>query len=231
MQEPSFRTDADKDFRRIELQSAADLRHIVHKLEAAALQKLNERLPPPPAPSDSSSSERDAVRRLVLDYVHATVSAALPNITINGLPAQALSAYTATTTDEEYEPYDAALQLEITRLHERIEARTLQNARLRRDVPAAVAAGFARVLDDEDRREVRLVRAWERSVDALDVAAALGGGGGGAAAAADVDADAEHELRRARVGLERLKAALPEAAGRLERAAEAADVVVSRRKT
>jgi kinetochor protein Mis14/NSL1 len=209
------RTDDSKDFRKIELQSPEDLRYLLSQAERVALQKVDSRLPP----GTAEESERERVKALVLQYVHATFSLAQPNITINGLPSLPIEDYQKPV--DEYEPFDARLNEEVATLHAKVEQRILDNAKLRRSVPAVVARGFETAVKEEERKEGRLARAWEKTVEERVKAAqgdfeTLGMG-------AEVDAQAE---KRAREGLKSLKRRFPDVAGKLERADKAAGFVV-----
>jgi kinetochor protein Mis14/NSL1 len=209
------RTDESKDFRKIELQSPEDLRYLLSQAERVALQKVDSRLPP----GTADEAERERVKTLVLQYVHATFSLAQPNITINGLPSLPLEEYRKPV--DEYEPFDARLNAQVADMHAKVEQRILDNAKLRRCVPPVVASGFASAVKEEERKEGRLVRGWEKTVEERVKAAegdfeAMGMG-------AEVDVEAE---KRAREGLTSLKRRFPDVAGKLERAGKAARFVV-----
>ncbi|KAI9850990.1 MAG: hypothetical protein M1838_004682 [Thelocarpon superellum] len=108
-----------QSYRKIELQSAEDLRFLIANVKRAAYQKLDLNFPPSAAVLDDDEGvadagkrgrgngnvkgKEDALRRrvedLVLDYVRQTFEYAYANITVNGLPAPSLFPSKASTRD------------------------------------------------------------------------------------------------------------------------------------
>ncbi|KAI9827629.1 MAG: hypothetical protein M1819_006918 [Sarea resinae] len=146
---------ATPSHRRIELQSPADLSHLINNVSRAARARLDLHLPPiepekgGAAEGDGEDALRKRVGELVEGYIEETFLSASHSISINGLDASeadvhaAISGTASSTQDiEEYEPYNPNLATRLQSLHAQLERETLRLATLRADAPAAAAAAY-----------------------------------------------------------------------------------------
>ncbi|KAF2858886.1 hypothetical protein K470DRAFT_250384 [Piedraia hortae CBS 480.64] len=116
--------------RKIELQSPADWFHLRDKVAQVAREKIAQRVP-------QDGSEKEAVEKLVDEYITKTFTLASSSVLINGLEPPS-----SPTSSEEVEPFDTALAKKIQTLYAQIEAETLAVAKLRREKPALVAERY-----------------------------------------------------------------------------------------
>jgi len=79
------------EFRKVELQSPADLQHLEATARRAARQKIDRALPPSAA-ANESSGEGDVLRRrveqLVDEYLKNTFQGVRANVVVNGVDAE-----------------------------------------------------------------------------------------------------------------------------------------------
>ena len=236
--------------RKIELQSPADLLYLRTNIEAAAQRKLDLHLPPhndqpdalrprveplihhvipPPPPPPIPSLHLSPLLTAPEQYIHDTLRAALPSLSINGLDDSAFAALLDPDAPADaaaaanYEPYDDRLAARLRDTHARLEAETTRVAQLRREAPGRAAAAWAEGLrGDVEARERAFVEARER------VAA---GEGVEAVELGDVKMERPGRVRRlwdgGRRELEGLKG-VTEVVARLERAKRAVEEVERR---
>jgi kinetochor protein Mis14/NSL1 len=79
------------EFRKVELQSPADLQHLEATAKRAAREKIDRALPPSAA-ANGSSGEGDVLRRrveeLVDEYIRNTFKGVRANVVVNGLDVE-----------------------------------------------------------------------------------------------------------------------------------------------
>lgn len=79
------------EFRKVELQSPADLQHLEATAKRAAREKIDRALPPSAA-ANASSGEGDVLRRrveeLVDEYIRNTFKGVRANVVVNGLDVE-----------------------------------------------------------------------------------------------------------------------------------------------
>ncbi|KAL1962513.1 hypothetical protein VTN77DRAFT_9634 [Rasamsonia byssochlamydoides] len=172
-------------YRKIELQSPADLNYLYANTVALSRQKLDLHLPPS-ANGDPNTSDpiRERVKELVDEFITQTFTYASASISINGLDFNPSSANPANNAKNpfpfpsgfsapetvEYEPYDTALAARVTSLYAQLESLTTTVAQLRRDAPKRAAKEYAdalsKALEEDDAEAERLDRQAEQG--ALD---------------------------------------------------------------
>ncbi|MCJ1256351.1 hypothetical protein MMC24_004172 [Lignoscripta atroalba] len=225
----------DPHHRKIDLQSPQDLNYLLSNIKAAAQQKLDLHISPSADPKGEDPF-RTKVEELVHQYIHQTLSLALPSLSINGLdaspslltppPSLPLSKSSDPTTageedDPNYEPYDTRLAGKLRTLYATLESETTRVAELRREAPAAAARAYVERLKDE-------MGAEERNVEAMRERALRVGREEGAKGLRDVKIAREDVMlgswERGLEGLSTLSG-LTEAVARLERAKEVVGVV------
>ena len=164
-------------------------------------------------------------------YIHDTLRAALPSLSINGLDDSAFAALLdpadgadADAAAARYEAYDDRLAARLRDTYARLEAETTRLAQLRREAPARAAAGWADGLRDD-------VEARERAFAESRARAAAAGEGAAEAGLGDVRMERPERVRglwdggrRELVGLK----GVTEVVARLERAKRAVEEVERR---
>lgn len=79
------------EFRKVELQSPADLQHLVATAKRAAREKIDRALPPSAA-ANGTSGEGDMLRRrveeLVDEYIQTTFKGVKANVIVNGMDVE-----------------------------------------------------------------------------------------------------------------------------------------------
>ncbi|KAJ9319522.1 hypothetical protein DTO271D3_291 [Paecilomyces variotii] len=163
-------------YRKIELQSPADLSYLYTNTLALSRRKLDLHLPPSASGNDPDPM-RERVRELVDEFINRTFTTASSSIEINGLDSSSAQFPfpTSFTTPEtvEYEPYDGKLASRLTSLYAQLESLTTTVAQLRRDAPGRAAKNYAQELknalreDDEEFEKEEL--ADEREQDDADL--------------------------------------------------------------
>ncbi|KKA18076.1 hypothetical protein T310_7976 [Rasamsonia emersonii CBS 393.64] len=169
-------------YRKIELQSPADLTYLYANAVALSRQKLDLHLPPPA--NNEPDPMRERVKELVDEFINQTFTYASASISINGLdfnPSQ-LGANSANNAKNpfpfpspfsapetvEYEPYDTELAARVTSLYAQLESLTTTVAQLRRDAPKRAAKNYAdaltKALEEDDAEAERLDRQAEQGV-------------------------------------------------------------------
>ncbi|GAD93275.1 hypothetical protein AN4996.2 [Paecilomyces variotii No. 5] len=146
-------------YRKIELQSPADLSYLYTNTVALSRRKLDLHLPPS-ASGNEPDPMRERVRELVDEFINRTFTTASSSIEINGLDSSSAqfpfpNSFTTPETVE-YEPYDGKLASRLTSLYAQLESLTTTVAQLRRDAPGRAAKNYAQELknalqeDDEE---------------------------------------------------------------------------------
>ncbi|KAJ9626377.1 hypothetical protein H2203_004009 [Taxawa tesnikishii (nom. ined.)] len=144
----------DTTYRKIELQSPADLKYLVANASRAARQKIDLHFP-------LAQHRR---------YIHNTFKGVKDSISINGLEATEMEAQLGGQgqSGEEIEPYDTRLAQRIRDLSATVERTTLQLAQLRRSAPTQASQeyqqSFAR---DSDAFDASLKVAEEAQIEAM----------------------------------------------------------------
>lgn len=166
-------------YRKIDLQSSADLSYLHANTTVLSRQKLDLHLPPS-ASNNEPDPMRERVRELVDDvlphslplfcnvlilvkFITRTFQTASSSISVNGLDAppsissKEAQAQSQTRETVEYEPYDTRLAARVTSLYAQLESLTTAVAQLRRDAPGRAAREYAdllrKVVDDEEEEE------------------------------------------------------------------------------
>ncbi|KAJ9213609.1 hypothetical protein DTO166G4_4859 [Paecilomyces variotii] len=163
-------------YRKIELQSPADLSYLYTNTLALSRRKLDLHLPPSASGNDPDPM-RERVRELVDEFINRTFTTASSSIEINGLDSSSAqfpfpTSFAAPETVE-YEPYDGKLASRLTSLYAQLESLTTTVAQLRRDAPGRAAKNYAQELknalreDDEEFEKEEL--ADEREQDDADL--------------------------------------------------------------
>ncbi|KAJ9297793.1 hypothetical protein DTO271G3_4014 [Paecilomyces variotii] len=163
-------------YRKIELQSPADLSYLYTNTLALSRRKLDLHLPPSASGNDPDPM-RERVRELVDEFINRTFTTASASIEINGLDSSSAqfpfpTSFSAPETVE-YEPYDGKLASRLTSLYAQLESLTTTVAQLRRDAPGRAAKNYAQELknalreDDEEFQKDELVD--EREQDDADL--------------------------------------------------------------
>ncbi|OKL58839.1 hypothetical protein UA08_05572 [Talaromyces atroroseus] len=150
-------------YRRIELQSPADLTYLYTNTVALSRQKLDLHFPPSAySDGDNPDPMKERVKELVDQFIRQTYTYASDSITINGLESNSSatnnhstsqgpfpfpSAFSAPETIE-YETYDGNLASRVSSLYAQLESLTTTVAQLRRDAPRKAARTFADTLND-----------------------------------------------------------------------------------
>ncbi|RAO64222.1 uncharacterized protein BHQ10_000234 [Talaromyces amestolkiae] len=166
-------------YRKIELQSPADLTYLYTNAVAESRQKLDLHFPPSAySNGDQPDPMKERVKELVDDFIRQTYTYASDSLTINGLefdsasisastsknngnnnstgdaPFPFPSAFSAPNETIEYEPYDGNLASRVSSLYAQLESLTTTVAQLRRDAPGKAAKMYAAnlrgVLERED---------------------------------------------------------------------------------
>ncbi|KAF2158053.1 hypothetical protein K461DRAFT_310025 [Myriangium duriaei CBS 260.36] len=160
----------DSTHRKIELQSPADLQHIVSGASRAARAKIDLHFPPRPAatatdadapdqpPLESGGDDDDPLRKrveaLVQEFLERTFSGVRGNVSVNGMEGAEMERELGEVggVGEETEPFDHLLARRVQNVSSQIEALTLQLASMRRDVPGRTAESYTKTLDGEEER-------------------------------------------------------------------------------
>ncbi|EED23908.1 conserved hypothetical protein [Talaromyces stipitatus ATCC 10500] len=163
-------------YRKIELQSPADLTYLYTNAIALSRQKLDLHFPPSASYSQNGNQldpMKERVKELVDDFIRQTYTYASDSLSINGLEfdSASLSAAAAASKSKgsalpfpatfsapdetvEYEPYDGKLASRVSSLYAQLESLTTTVAQLRRDAPRKTARMYAgnlkKILDRED---------------------------------------------------------------------------------
>ncbi|KAF2436121.1 hypothetical protein EJ08DRAFT_692006 [Tothia fuscella] len=145
------------EFRKIELQSPADMQHLLSVARRAARDKIDAAFPPSAAPKDG---EDDGVRRrveeLVEGYILDTFRGVREGASVNGvdltgeLSVRGLDGVGEGVGEVEYESLDTKLKERIATLEKQKETLTEKVADLRRQVPQQAAEGFIERWKKED---------------------------------------------------------------------------------
>ncbi|KAJ5095553.1 hypothetical protein NUU61_004909 [Penicillium alfredii] len=138
-------------YRKIELQSPADLTYLYANTLARSRSKLDLHLPPSATDNETPDPMRERVRELVDEYINQTFTTASSSISINGIDSsspqfQFPASFTAPETVE-YEAYDTELASRVTALYAQLESLTTTVAQLRRDAPHRAAKEHAAQLN------------------------------------------------------------------------------------
>ncbi|KAI9696634.1 MAG: hypothetical protein M1820_008083 [Bogoriella megaspora] len=207
--------------RRIELQSAADLRYLKSNARRAARQIIDLHLPPTAAPEGGEEDVfRRAVESSVEEYIKNIFASALHSVSINGLEPTATERMLLDDDSQEgedaYEPYDTRLASRLTTLANTHNDLILSLANLRRTAPAqaadAVKATYethATELESQSQAEAEI---WNKEYEGYELNA-------GKFERWD---DVEKMWDRGTQGLVGLKSGLTETVARCERAVEVA---------
>lgn len=186
-------------YRKIELQSPADLSYLYTNTLALSRRKLDLHLPPSASGNDPDPM-RERVRELVdevssmqrksslstyltktiarpIQFINRTFTTASSSIEINGLDSSSAQFPfpTSFTTPEtvEYEPYDGKLASRLTSLYAQLESLTTTVAQLRRDAPGRAAKNYAQelknALREDDEEFEKEELADEREQDDADL--------------------------------------------------------------
>ncbi|PCH05606.1 Kinetochore Mis14 [Penicillium occitanis (nom. inval.)] len=165
-------------YRKIELQSPADLTYLYTNAVAESRQKLDLHFPPSAFQNgDQPDPMKERVKELVDDFIRQTYTYASDSLTINGLefdsasisassaskntgagddarfPFPFPSAFSAPNETIEYEPYDGKLASRVSSLYAQLESLTTTVAQLRRDAPGKAAKMYAANLREVLERE------------------------------------------------------------------------------
>ncbi|KAL1854227.1 hypothetical protein Plec18167_000145 [Paecilomyces lecythidis] len=159
---------ADPHYRKIELQSPADLSYLYTNTVALSRRKLDLHLPPSASGNDPDPM-RERVRELVDEFINRTFTTASSSIEINGLDSSSAqfpfpTSFTAPETVE-YEPYDGKLASRLTSLYAQLESLTTTVAQLRRDAPGRAARNYAQELKNALQEDDEEFRKEEEDVD------------------------------------------------------------------
>ncbi|KAE9985946.1 hypothetical protein BLS_002968 [Venturia inaequalis] len=141
--EDTSRAHQNNTFRKIELQSPADLSHLQTLSQRAARQKINVAFPP--AAQEGGEDElRKRVEALVAAYVDQVFRGLKSNILVNGVEVTDSGDGRGGVREvtEEFEPLDTRLAERIRLLEEQKEKLTEKVADLRRVGPEKAAALF-----------------------------------------------------------------------------------------
>lgn len=197
----------DDHQRKIELQSLGDLNYLIDNINKAAQQKLDLHLPPSAAQGKDDAFRLQAeelVRQVSASklqraqyetakecccgqYVHQTLTLALPSLTVNGLdasPSILAPGDSATENDPSvidpndptYEPYDTRLAQKLRDLYASLEEETTRVAELRREAPAKAAANYVKRLKEEMEENDRALAALQAELN-NDISGGLDGVG------------------------------------------------------
>ncbi|KAL1597253.1 hypothetical protein SLS60_008837 [Paraconiothyrium brasiliense] len=208
----------DPEYRKIELQSPADLAHLTSQLRTLARQKLDLHLPPQP---DTSAPDdlRTQAEALVDAFVAQILAGMRHNISINGVDVIARgdmdeNGDVAETKEEvvieEFEAFDEKLRKRVGGLVERRDRLVEEISKHRRETGARAARRW----EEEWVRE-------EDEVERVRVAGLEGREGEvGGVEALKRQEEVERNWGRAVEGLGVLNGGLPETRARLERAGE-----------
>ncbi|EEA27731.1 hypothetical protein TMatcc_003972 [Talaromyces marneffei ATCC 18224] len=161
-------------YRKIELQSPADLTYLYTNAVAESRQKLDLHFPPSAySNGDQPDPMKERVKELVDDFIRQTYTYASDSLTINGLefdsasvsasasaskdsgdaPFPFPSAFSAPNETIEFEPYDGNLASRVSSLYAQLESLTTTVAQLRRDAPGKAAKIYAANLREALEKE------------------------------------------------------------------------------
>ena len=121
---------------------------------------------------------------MLIQYIHQTLTLALPSIAINGLDTSpSILTPDASTkevdplvidpNDPSYEPYDARLAQKVRDLYANVEEATTRVAELRREAPATAAKLYVETLKKEIEEADRVLEA-RKSKSSKDLHGGLG---------------------------------------------------------
>ncbi|KAM3498425.1 hypothetical protein MY10362_008251 [Beauveria mimosiformis] len=220
--------------RRIELASHKDFAFLIANVRAAAAEHLHAAFPPQ---SNGGEDElRNEIEAIVDSYIDRTFTLAVPNLSINGLPANPADFFKPSRSgsrkssippmpSEEasisYEPFDAEKRARVAALVSQEEALLEQVAAMKRAVPAGIAAKVAAQLDDAAAQDDAHLQG------ALDAAATGRGVDRGDALLPPLERQegVEERFRGAVGALGRLKRDMPSVVAKMERARVAGEYV------
>ncbi|EJP66399.1 kinetochore protein mis14 [Beauveria bassiana ARSEF 2860] len=223
--------------RRIELASHKDFAFLIANVRAAAAEHLHAAFPPQ---SNGGEDElRNEIEAIVDSYIDRTFTLAVPNLSINGLPANAADFFKPSRSgsrkssippmpSEEasisYEPFDAEKRARVAALVSQEEALLEQVAAMKRAVPAGVAAKVAAQLDDAATRDDAQLQG---ALDAAATGRALDGGDALLLLLPPLERQegVEERFRGAVDALGRLKRDMPSVVAKMERARVAGEYV------
>ncbi|KAF1816147.1 hypothetical protein P152DRAFT_427959 [Eremomyces bilateralis CBS 781.70] len=157
----------DPTFRKIDLQSPADLAYIESNVRRAASQKIDHALPPSAAP-EGEDELRKKVEGLIDEYVRTTFEGVRANVTVNGMdekdgikPQDQGEAPTL-----EFEPLDTRLADRIRALESTKESLTTKLADLRRTGPHPVAHTYqTQLLARREQQDQQLAAQQETMIE------------------------------------------------------------------
>lgn len=87
-------------YRKVELQSPADLTYLIAKVSRTAQEKINKHFPPDAA-VQGEDRMRSRVEMLVDDYIRTVFNLAKPNLSINGMDSKEIDAELAKAQEGE----------------------------------------------------------------------------------------------------------------------------------
>ena len=253
---PNSSSTSSSFHRKIELQSPEDLSYLLTNVQSAAVARLNEAFPP--LEDAAEDGLRAGIEELVNQYIAQTFTLAAPNLSINGLPIDNVSAYVdsvqgnggkdklgagqrAAAEEEEnvvYEPFDGRKREKVEELTREEEDLLREIAALKRTVPATAAAVYAEnfklsVQNDEEAlalRKYNLLGGRTGEGGNEDGGTAPGHDGTlGKIALLERQASVEENFEKAVQGLSRLKKEMSATAAKMERARSAGEYVVTGR--
>ncbi|RKP14262.1 hypothetical protein BJ684DRAFT_19315 [Piptocephalis cylindrospora] len=192
-----------EDLPRVQVDSKAD----IHYLRRELMQALETSLwSSPQAKSLSNSAKREQVRQLVEKWLSDTFSLAGSSIDINGRP------YQQAFLEEEVEPFDGELKVQVTELQAKVDALLLQVCALRKSVPRKVSHLTEKTLAKETDRVMKQIssRPPRAATPTADPSPR------------PVDPSLLHEYQETLQAVNRLKKTIPGAQGHLARALDVA---------
>ncbi|KAL2045501.1 hypothetical protein N7G274_001929 [Stereocaulon virgatum] len=149
----------DVHHRKIDLQSPSDLTYLLNNITTVAQQKIDLAIPRSAAP-EGEDAYRSRVEELVQEYIHQTLTLALPSLTFNGLDPSPkilrpdpIPETTETDDSGNYEPYDPRLAKKLQMLYMEFETQSTRVAELRKEVPGAAAKRHMDRLEGELQKE------------------------------------------------------------------------------
>ncbi|KAF3923407.1 hypothetical protein ABW21_db0206081 [Orbilia brochopaga] len=157
---------ADTDHPKVRLDTIAEYKTLLSRVEQLSQEKLAQRLPPSANPSAKDDAYRKRVEDLVAEYVRRLFDLANQSISINGNDIGDVASVLKAEEEGQYEPYDDALRIRVNELIAKVGTATSDVAKLRREIPKRAASTFAkRITADIDKDVAAAEAALAQDVD------------------------------------------------------------------
>ncbi|KAJ6260413.1 hypothetical protein Dda_4639 [Drechslerella dactyloides] len=158
---------ADTDHPKVRLDTIAEYKTLLSRVEQLSQDKLAQHFPPSANSSAKDDAYRKRVEDLVAEYVRRLFDLANQNISINGNDIGDVASVLKAEEEGQYEPYDDALRIRVNELIAKVGTATADVAKLRREVPKRAAAAYAKKLTaDIDKDVAAAEAALKQEVDA-----------------------------------------------------------------